>query len=119
MSVAKKSTFLKSLCGILRLQEHPSTGDSVFCSGFFFSPALSPTISAFFSYSGGSFTSCGWSLCLWSLVEPNKVGAGSITSSGDLADQAIIHTSGALAVLGLVSTSQMMQLGLWPDKGHQ
>lgn len=45
------------------------------------------------------------------------MGAGSMTSCGDLADQAIIHTSGALAVLGLVSTSQMMQLGLWPDKG--
>lgn len=30
----------------------------------------------------------------------------------------VIRASGALAVLGLVSTNQTMQLGLWPDRGH-
>lgn len=76
MSVAKKSAFLKTFVEFQGSESIPVPETVCFVQGFFPPSALTYNFSFLFLPSG-SFVSCGWSWCLWSLVEPSKVGAGA------------------------------------------
>lgn len=67
-------------------------------------------LNAFFSYSGGSFVSV--------VPGAQRGGEHEVIVVILQARVCVIRAPGALAVLGLVSTNQTMQLGLWPDRGH-